>query len=255
MSTDRAGARGSWQGVAQIVAFNRAGFAAAGASVAAALALLASSPSPTVAALAAAYATATVALATTSLLASHWVYDRSPLSRWEWLASCVPGTGERWASIHAGLDESSPALRRLFPWSEQRVIDIHDPREMPSRSIARARRLCPAPPAEHARLDALPAPDGHWDALFLLFAAHEVARRDARERLFAELHRVLRPGGRVVIAEHLRDRWNLLAFGPGALHFLPRSEWLRLAASAGLRILEERRITPLVAVFVLERAR
>ena len=72
--------------------------------------------------------------------------------------------------------------------------------------------------------------------------------------LFTELRRVLGPGGRVVVAEHLRDAANFLAFGPGFLHFHSRAHAGR-AASRGRRfdIHAEFPITPFVRVFVLRR--
>jgi hypothetical protein len=57
-----------------------------------------------------------------------------------------------------------------------------------------------------------------------------------------------------VVVEHLRDLANTLAFGPGALHFLPRREWLRLAAASGLALHDEARLTPFVRAFFLARA-
>jgi membrane protease YdiL (CAAX protease family) len=47
----------------------------------------------------------------------------------------------------------------------------------------------------------------------------------------------------------LRDLPNLVAFGPGAFHFLPRQEWLRLAEKSNFSITEELRVTPFVRIF------
>jgi ubiquinone/menaquinone biosynthesis C-methylase UbiE len=101
------------------------------------------------------------------------------------------------------------------------------------------------------RCDALPVGDGWADAVFLLLTAHEIRKAEDRDQFFAEVARILSPGGRVVLVEHLRDTWNAVAFGPGFFHFFSRGEWLRTAARARLRVESERRMTPFVRVFVL----
>jgi SAM-dependent methyltransferase len=189
-----------------------------------------------------------------SLAASYYVYDRSSLYRWDWIAAHFPAAPARWANIHAGLDETTPALRAIFPDGAFDVIDIYDPEEMTEASIRRARRLAhPAYAAVPARPEALPLADGGCDAIFLIFAAHEIRRRAPRAAFFAELRRSLAPGGRVLLVEHLRNGPNFAAFGPGAFHFLPRTEWTQVAAGAGFVTEKEFRITPLVRVFVLRR--
>jgi SAM-dependent methyltransferase len=247
--------RGRYAGMLQILAYNRPMFWQTGAACAAAALLLVFLPIPRPLTLVVALGIAlALGWAASALLVSHWVYDLSPLCRWDWLPGLLPAPPRRWASLHAGLDETAGALPRLFPGAEGVVLDVYDPREMTEPSIARARKLALDRAATPADFRALPLIDDAQDAIFLIFAAHELRRPESRLALFREVARALAPGGRAVLVEHLRDLPNLLAFGPGFLHFLPRREWLRLAAAAGLAVRAERRITPFVAVLTLEKA-
>jgi SAM-dependent methyltransferase len=245
--------RGRYQGMLQILGYNlRFYLLSAFAAGLAAWAVLAFALPAWLAGILVLFASVTLLLGASSLLASHYLYDRSDLLRFEWLRLRVDPPG-RWTLLHAGLDEASPALRQLFPAANADILDIFDPAEMPEPSIARARRLTPPPePARPASFAALPLPDGATGLLVLFFVAHELRRREARERLFREVRRILAPGGRVVLVEQLRDGPNLLAFGPGFFHFLPRAEWLRLARFGGLAVREECRITPFVRAFFME---
>ena len=160
-----------------------------------------------------------------------------------------------WVSIHAGLDQSTPIVRRLLAPSPGRVFDIFDPVETTEPSIARARRSCqPAIPPERVDFRCLPAPMESVDAALLLLSVHELRTDEARHALLTELHRVLTPGGRVIVAEHLRDCANFAAFGPGFLHFLSRRTWTRSFARARFVVHTEFSITPFVHVFVLRRS-
>jgi SAM-dependent methyltransferase len=202
-----------------------------------------------------------------SLIASWVVYDWSPLMRWRWLGDVLRSTPRSWINIHAGLDESTTALRRVFGEADVaptcsgdvtagsgRVFDIFDPVVMTEPSIARARHdSIGVAPAEAVDFRRLPAVSASADAVLLLMSAHEL--RDARDReaLFAEVRRVLAPGGRAIVAEHLRDAANFAAFGPGAFHFHSRRTWTSCFAAARLTIERELTITPFVHVFILTR--
>ena len=187
-----------------------------------------------------------------SLIVSWWVYDRSALYSWQWLHEIIPDAPQKWANIHCGLDESTLALRAIFPDAKSHVFDIFSPHEMTEPSIRRARKLTPpCVPAVSADYHDLPLENNALDVVFLFFAAHEIRERAGREALFGEVRRVVRPGGRVVLLEHARDAANFAAFGPGFLHFFSRAEWRTLARNAGFIIEQESAFTPFVRLLVL----
>ncbi len=241
-------------GLHKIVVFNWPWFAAALVAAAAAAALLRHGAlDPRLAAAVAAGFAAAGAWSILSLAVSHYVYDRSPVARGEWLAGLLPDHGARIGVFHAGQDEASAAIGRLLPLAVTQVFDFYDPAVSSTPSLRRARarsarRDLPASP-QH-----LPLTTGAIDAGVVAFAAHEIRSPEARAAFFGELRRVLAPDGRAVVVEHLRDGWNFLAYGPGALHFFSRSTWLRAFAEGGLRVRAEERCTAFVRVFTLEAA-
>jgi SAM-dependent methyltransferase len=244
--------RGAFQGVANIVRFNwPMFFVAAEVSLicllAAALDML---PAPVrVAALL--IGLGTIAQTGASLLASHWVYDRSDLYDLTWLPNVMIETPRNIVNIHAGFDESSGALSKIYPSAELRTLDFYDPERTTERSIARARAAFPPTrSAESVSVDSLPLSDFSQDLVLLFLAAHEIRRDDEQEKFFQEIRRSLRANGRVILVEHLRDAANAIAYGPGCLHFHSRATWLRAIHRAGLTPVAESKITPLVRVFV-----
>lgn len=188
-----------------------------------------------------------------SLGTSFYIYDRSELLGGKWLVALLPHVSERWAAVDAGLDAEID-LKAAMPGRCVGRLDIFQPEFMRAGSIRRARqrtaRVSEATPSSPV---ALALPDASCDAVVVAFVAHELNAADTREKFFLEVSRVLRRGGRMVLVEHVRDAANFAVFGPGFWHFLPRSEWLRLAQHSKLKVVIERRVTPWVVAWALEK--
>lgn len=245
--------RGPYQGVLQILEFNWRMYlaTAAGAGVAAHAA-----PYLPLAARAALWAGVTPALMwmVSSLLVSHYVYDRFPLYDLRWLARALACSPRRWINIHSGWDETSGLLAQIFPDAIGEAVDLFDPRVMVEASIRRARRSSRAVvTTTPAQYDALPFEKASVDAAFAIFAAHELRRHEQRVRLFKETERILTPCGEFLLMEHTRDWRNFLAFGPGFLHFFSRRAWRKAAADAGLTVRTEFAMTPFIRVYIMRR--
>ena len=254
-ATAERGPRGPFDGVLQIVRYNWSLYLAAIMAAAAVVVLdVVLHPSPVVAELLIAGALVGVFWLATSLAVSYYVYDLSSLYRWQWIRDLLESRPQRLVNVHAGLDETSEALRRLYPDGALTILDIYDRDEMPEPSIARARAEAGATAgAIRADFRKLPLSSASADAVFTIFAAHELRRAAAKEAFFREAWRVLEPGGRLLLVEHLRDPWNLAAFGPGAFHFFSRREWLRVASAIGFELVGEISRTVFVRAFVFRR--
>jgi SAM-dependent methyltransferase len=205
----------------------------------------------------AAAALGALSLSGSALLASYLTYDRSRLYSWSWfdrfVASSSSSSRPTIAHVHTGLDESTAVLSQRYPTARVLVFDASDVVAQTEASIARARALVPLHPSTVATgLGPLPVHD--VDVIVLPMAAHEVRDDDVRARWFATLAQSLRRGGQIVVVEHLRDGRNLLAFHLGVLHFLSRRTWRTTFEQAGLVVVEETWVTPLLALFALQRA-
>ena len=188
-----------------------------------------------------------------SLVVSHLIYDRSDLYRWRWLDSILQGvTPSSVIFCHTGFDETSSTLKKRLQPEAWTLLDHYDPLLMTEPSIRLARSLHPPPPETiGASFDQWPVESGSADLVLALLAVHEFREAIQRIAWFTEARRSLKPGGRIIIVEHLRNAANFIAFGPGFLHFHSRSDWHRCWEAAGLHAVDEFSITPWVAGFAL----
>lgn len=189
-----------------------------------------------------------------SLLVSWYVYDLSGLYSLYWLSEFIPATGTM-INIHAGFDETSALLQTRYPQNALHVFDFYDPQKHTEWSIARARKVYPSFPGTvtiSTTTQVLPVKDA--SVILLILAAHEIRDDAERADFFRTLKRSLAPGGSIVVAEHLRDLPNFLAYTIGAFHFLSWSAWQKTFAGAGLHITTRKKINPFIHLIVLTDA-
>lgn len=160
-----------------------------------------------------------------------WVEAPHPLiTRARLREALAPRPGERILEVGPGTGYYAlPMAEWLAPGGTLELLDLQ--REMLDHTLRRAAEQgIDGIVATQSDATKMPYEDESLDGAYLVLVLGEIPDQEAALR---ELHRVVRPGGRVVVGELLGDpHW----VSPGALE--------RRAAAAGLRL--ERRIgTPL----------
>jgi ubiquinone/menaquinone biosynthesis C-methylase UbiE len=158
--------------------------------------------------------------------------------------------------ITCGKLRGTRGLLPLFQQGHYFLIDIYDAEKMRESALRRAREM--EPPLQTNRriyqqpgqVDSLPLPHNWADIIYCDFSLHEIPKPGDREALFAEFARVLKPAGRLLIAEHGRDLFNFMAFGPGVFSFFSPAIWRQHIVEAGLTIQHHERWRGLVHLWV-----
>lgn len=189
-----------------------------------------------------------------SLAVSLYVYDLSNLYSFSWLSPEMITVANTIVNIHAGFDETSSIIKARYPEAEFKVFDFYDPQKHTEISIRRARKAYPPFPGTQAiHTESLPLADHSVDCTCLILAAHEIRDNAERIRFFKELNRALKPSGKVIVTEHLRDLPNFLAYNIGFFHFHSEPTWRHTFKEAGLCVQEQIKITPFITTFILEK--
>ena len=189
---------------------------------------------------------------TASLLASFYVYDLSNLYSLNWLDELNGNDIKTMVNINAGFDETSILLKDKFPAASFTVLDFYNPVLHTEVSIKRARKAYPPYPGTlQVNTKSLPLKDNSVDAIFAIFAAHEIRNNTERATFFTELNRALKPNGKIIVTEHLRDVPNFLVYNIGFFHFHTKRAWHNTFTSARLTIIKEIKLNPFVSTFIL----
>lgn len=242
--------RTRFQGVTNIVRFNWHFFLAA--VIASIVALFVSSFLPGLfASLAKIGALATLLTTTVSLVISWFIYDRSDLYSLNWMKEIKVQKSSAIVNINAGLDEISQILEEQNPAAEHIIWDFYDESKHTEVSIRRARKAFPPrPETKQIETGKLPLENETVDFVILFMAAHEIRNEEEREIFFAEIHRILKVGGKLVVTEHLRDIPNLAAYTLGAFHFYPLSTWRRTFRGGGFNDWTRQKENLFVSTFI-----
>jgi len=189
-----------------------------------------------------------------SLIVSCYVYDCSGLYTLHWLPSQNTAKHERIVNIHAGFDETSALIAKRYPAAQLRVLDFYNPALHTEVSIQRAGQAYPPYPGTEAiNTSSLTLAEHSTGLIFGLFSFHEIRDRKERIAFLSQLRRALTEQGVIVLAEHLRDIPNALAYNIGCFHFLTAREWMTSFAAAGLRVEQQTSVTPFITIFTLTR--
>ena len=186
------------------------------------------------------------------LLVSAYVYDFSGFYKFDWLKKVISHNEsvDTIVNINAGFDETSFILESKFPKATLRVFDFYNAQRHTEPAIIRARKVTLFyPNTQSMESDSIPLESASVDIVFLLSAVHEIRLHDEKVMFLKECHRVIKPGGKVIMVEHLRDFPNFVAFTIGFTHFFSRATWKKVFAQAGFTTFEETKFTPFMSIF------
>lgn len=190
------------------------------------------------------------------LLVSAYVYDFSGYYKFEWLNKLVRENEnvKLIVNINAGFDETSFIIKSRFPDSELKVFDFYDAKRHTEMAIVRARKASlNYPDTKQIASDSIPLAEETADIIFLLSAVHEIRAHEEKVLFLKECHRLCKPGGKIIMVEHLRDFPNFLAFTVGFTHFFSRSVWKNVFERAGFDSIQEIKFTPFMSIFYCRR--
>jgi SAM-dependent methyltransferase len=184
-----------------------------------------------------------------SLFSSYWIYDHSNLYSLPWLDTDLL-TNKKILNIHSGFNELDTVLPRKL---DVTTLDFYNEKRHTEKSIQRARKRFPSPNSISIKTNHIPYPDSSVNAIILFLAAHEIRQSTERHEFFKELHRMLKPNGRIYITEHLRDLPNFLAYNIGFFHFHSKKTWLNCFEKTGFSVCCNTKTTPFISTFTLSK--
>lgn len=194
------------------------------------------------------------------VVASYYVYDFGRQREYDRLAELADlSEANVVIDVTCGKLRGTQGLLSRFNRGHYFVLDIYDPEKMPDAALRRARTMTPVLETDQriyrrsAKVGSLPIPHSWADIVYCSFSLHELQNGDDRQKIFAEFTRILKPNGKLLIAEHSRDWLNFIAFGPGVFSFFSAETWTKHMSEVGLVIKHHQRWRGLAHLWVAER--
>ena len=150
--------------------------------------------------------------------------------------------GDHVVCIDLGLRETAVRIAQHMTTGVVTVIDLYNPQSNTNASLRRGRDRARKPPTDprlnwiDGSIELLPLPDRSVCAVYMNQVLSEYWHPEERNQLLEEVHRILIPEGRLLVAEPIRAQHNLLLAGV-VTYFRPTAtQWSTLLAHAGFII-------------------
>ncbi|HXY23253.1 MAG TPA: class I SAM-dependent methyltransferase [Candidatus Acidoferrum sp.] len=136
------------------------------------------------------------------------------------------------ADLHIGTYRHAFLLSDVLPEAQIKSVDCWNIEGVPPEAAVADVRDLEVPPKANPRIESfkaehftVPLADASCDAVCFGFGTHELPTGGAREKLFSEAIRILKPHGKVLLFEHGWDAHNYVIFGPVIHHVTKRQDW------------------------------
>jgi len=142
--------------------------------------------------------------------------------------------------IDLGLRRPAVQIAQRLTAGQVIVIDVFNPQSNTGAALRRARARAPRPPSDprlnwvDGRIELLPVPDRSVSAVFINQVLVEFWLPEERDRLLAEVRRILIPEGRLLLAERVRARSHSLLSSIVTSVYPPPDYWRDLLLKADL---------------------
>lgn len=144
--------------------------------------------------------------------------------------------------IDLGRKSVGMALVSRFTMGKITIVDVYHPELTPNPHLKQIRNRQPVPRFDPrlewlvSDITLLPFPDGSVPAVLMQDTLRHFAYYGDQERLLKEIYRILKPSGRLLLAEYNRTWSNWFIFGWAAAQLATNQQWNNLLQQTGFYI-------------------